>query len=119
MPLVHVTAEISWIGSRRPACHQDGFHLGWMHLTERPLRGPNGTIVAGSLEDQSKLKIGSRDPGRAVTEAMQSVRSPGTGIVTSQDLVKSYIRPFLILTTGCLHIVRHSLTVMLAMIHLI
>ena len=73
--------------------------------------------MAGSLEDQSKVKIGSQDPGRAVTEAMQSVRSPD--IVTSQDLVKLYICPFLISTTGCLHIVRHSLTVMVAMIHLV
>ena len=30
-----MTAEISWISSRRPACRQDSFHLGHIRLTEQ------------------------------------------------------------------------------------
>ncbi len=79
--------------------------------------------MADGPEGQSKVKIGSQDPGRAVTEAMQSIISPGTGtgtgIVLSQELVKLYTRQFVILASGLLHIVRHHLTVMLAMIHLV
>ncbi|KAL0038807.1 hypothetical protein WJX79_008638 [Trebouxia sp. C0005] len=82
-------------------------------------RGSNRNIVADGPEDQSKVKIGSQDPGRAVIEAMQSVRSPGTCIVTGQELVKLYTRQFLILATGRLHTVRHRSTVMVATNHLV